>query len=233
MINIVIIGKDINYCKELINNLNAQNKNLRVCAIIDKFQEVQIALDTYDIDVILIEKIFYDSLYKSLKSYLNSIILISEQKYEFNYANINFFNKGESFESLNIKINEVFNNSNKTKIKKIIASELNYLGYNPNYIGTEYLIEAIFILYIKGAYSTDNLEKNVYALIAKKYNKTISSVKFDITYATDIMFYDCEENKLLDYLKLGYLYKPGPKKVICAVLYRIHNQRIKNGVNIK
>lgn len=208
--------------------MNAKNNNLRVCAIIDKVQEVQIALDTYDIDIILIEKIFYDSLYKSLKFYLSSIILMSEQINKYNYADINVFYKDDSFELLNSKINKVFNASDKTKVKKIISSELNYLGYNPNYIGTEYLIEAIFILYTQGVYSTDNLEKNVYAIIAKKHNKTTSSVKFDITYATDIMFYDCEENKLIDYLKLGYLYKPGPKKIICAVLYRIHNRRLKN-----
>lgn len=118
MINIVIIGNDIIYYKELINNLNAKNNNLRVCAIIDKVQEVQIALDTYDIDIILIEKIFDDSLYKSLKFYLSSIILMSEQINKYNYADINVFYKDDSFELLNSKINKVFNASDKTKSQK-------------------------------------------------------------------------------------------------------------------
>lgn len=64
--------------------------------------------------------------------------------------------------------------SRKSSIKNkgvmdYIKEELNYLGYNPKYYGTKYLEEVIYILYNNE--NINNLQKEVYPIIARKYNK--------------------------------------------------------------
>ena len=116
---------------------------------------------------------------------------------------------------------------NEQLIRRVIKDELKYLGYNPKYYGTEYLIEAIYILYTNGIDGDDNLKKVVYPIIAKKYNKTIQNIKCNIINSTNMMVYECEENKLLEYLGFFDYYKPGPKKIIEAVLGNL-DDKIKN-----
>ena len=99
-------------------------------------------------------------------------------------------------------------------------SELEKIHYNFSYIGTEYLIETIYILIINEKVSGYNLEKEIYPLVAKMYQTTIKNVKNNILNATDKMYYDCEEKILKKYIV--YNIKPTPKKIIKFVLENLY-----------
>lgn len=114
-------------------------------------------------------------------------------------------------------------NYTELNLKNNIREELEKLSYNFEYIGTEYLLEAIYLLYCSNKYYKFSLEKDVYPIIAKEYGDTPNNVKSTVIYSTDKMFYDCEEKILKKYLGKYELIKPGPKKVIRAVLKNIKN----------
>ncbi len=64
-----------------------------------------------------------------------------------------------------------------------------------------------------------NLEKNVYACIAKKYNKNKKTVKSDINKATDRMYdIKCLKNPNMKLLKIT------PKMVINDIVEQIKNE---------
>ena len=118
-----------------------------------------------------------------------------------------------------------------TKIKNIknaINEELEYLNFNFDHTGTKYLIDAIYLLYCQEIFYKFSLESQVYPIIANKYGDTASAIKGAIEYATDKMYYECDEEILREYIedeeywgKKNQNFKPGPKKIIRAVLRNI------------
>lgn len=107
------------------------------------------------------------------------------------------------------------------EIKKKICEELKKLKYNFSYIGTQYLVEAIYILYVLKKKHNCNFEKEIYPLIEENYENSANNVKCSIVYATDKMFYDCDENLLQNYIGEFYYSKPGPKTIAFAVIKKI------------
>lgn len=83
------------------------------------------------------------------------------------------------------------------------------------------MIETIYLLYISEDYYDDNLEKDIYPIVAEKYGKTAHNIKCNIINATNMMTLECEEEKIMNYLKFNAPYKPGPKTIIFEILNRI------------
>lgn len=112
-------------------------------------------------------------------------------------------------------------NEQKNEVRNKIVKELKKLKYNFSYKGTKYLVDTICIIYNLKEYYDYNLEKNIYPLIAKINKTSVNNIKCNITNATDKMCYDCDEKFLMNYLGDYKFTKPGPKKIIIAVLRRI------------
>lgn len=110
---------------------------------------------------------------------------------------------------------------NEIEIKSKIEKELKKLEYNFSYKGTIYLVDAIYVLYNLGNLKDCNLGEEVYPVVAEHFNTVANNIKCNITNSTDKMFYDCEEKVLRAYLKEFSFTKPGPKKIMEAVLKRI------------
>lgn len=110
---------------------------------------------------------------------------------------------------------------NEIKVKNKIEEELKKLEYNFSYKGTVYLVDAIYVLYNLKKAGECNLGEEVYPIVAQHYNTVSNNIKCNITNSTDKMFYDCEEKVLRAYLKEFTFTKPGPKKIMEAVLKRI------------
>lgn len=244
MINILLVEKDMNYCKKLINAINLKNENLRICSISSDLNELSIAVSKHHVDIIVMDlnlleyvKIHEKSLLNK-KQFINSIIiLLKEERIPDELANNLYIYSCISKLSNSIKkivndINclatykkyyklEVADSIEEDKVRKRITDELIYLGYNLSHNGTKYLIETIYILYILDGYYDDNLETDIYPIVAKKFGKNWNNIKCSIRYATEIMSYECEEQKLLDYLYNYTFLNPGPKTIIDAVLGRI------------
>ena len=112
-------------------------------------------------------------------------------------------------------------NESKEMIKKKICDELKKLKYNFSYIGTRYFVEAIYILYILKKNYNCNFEKEIYPLIENVYENSANNIKCSIAYATDKMFYDCDEEFLKEYIGEFYFFKPGPKTIAFAIVKNI------------
>ncbi len=110
---------------------------------------------------------------------------------------------------------------NERKLKNKIEEELKKLEYNFSYKGTVYLVDAIYVLYNLKKSGEYNLGEDVYPIVAKHYNTVANNIKCNITNSTDKMFYDCEEKVLRAYLKEFTFTKPGPKKIMEAVIKRL------------
>lgn len=70
----------------------------------------------------------------------------------------------------------------------------------------------------------DNLEANVYKIIAYKNNKTINNIKTNIIKATSLAYICQKENKINEYF--GFEIKPTPKVVISTVIQKILVQEL-------
>lgn len=108
-------------------------------------------------------------------------------------------------------------------VKNNIKNELKKLNYNFKSVGTKYMLDAIYLLDSLKMYYKFSLESDVYPAIANKYGDTASAIKGAIYYATDKMFYDCDEEVLKSYFGMYLMLKPGPKLVIRTVLKKLND----------
>lgn len=225
MYNILLIDEDLIYGSNLISSLSNYNNDIRFSAFIFNKNEIVNAVKKYCYDIILINNNLMLEYYSELEEYKNMIILLMDNKSYLKDNKILHILKSESIKQLNNMILKlvVENSSNSNVIKSVINMELKYLGYNFNYYGTKYLCDAIYILFNDKEYN-DNLKKDVYPIIAKKYNRTVQNVKCNIINATDIMICECEEKRLINYFGYCDYVKPSPKKVIQVILRKLEDR---------
>lgn len=250
MLNIVIISKDLNYSRYLINFLNSKNNNLRIIGLLIGLEELYEIKKRTTIDIILINSDCID--YKIIKdniiiqSYLKSTILISNKisrnmKDKLNvYA---YIKKQDNIEAIATIVNKLVhsitieriydsNSAKKNAIKNAIENELKYLDARTSYIGVKYLIDAIYILCNSENYYDFNLEKDIYPIIAEKYHKKVSNIKSNIIYTVNMLYIECEESKLLNYIGEYSLYKPSTKRIILAILKNIKREAYNTNFNM-
>lgn len=238
MLNVVILSEDLDYARYLMNLLNRKNNNLRILAIFTEIEELIDIVQRNSVDIILIKTntINYEILKnnKNLQSYLNSTIIIVDSTKDI-IKDLNVYSYVENSHDV-MTINKIVNDliSLKTINKYLdlktskdsilinrIEEELRYLEMKISYRGVKYLIEAICILYNLGECYYCNLEKDIYPIIAKKYHKKISNIKSNINYTVNILYLECKEEKLLNYINEYSLYKQSTKRIIFAILNNI------------
>lgn len=100
---------------------------------------------------------------------------------------------------------------------QMIVEELKKLSYNYSYRGTKYLAIAIYLLNKK---KKNNLERDIYPIIANIYGKTAHNIKCNITNATSNMYMDCREEVIEKYF--GVMLKPTPKYVIYEIMKKLN-----------
>ena len=207
-------------------------------AIFTEIEELIDIVQRNSVDIILIKTntINYEILKnnKNLQSYLNSTIIIVDSTKDI-IKDLNVYSYVENSHDV-MTINKIVNDliSLKTINKYLdlktskdsilinrIEEELRYLEMKISYRGVKYLIEAICILYNLGECYDCNLEKDIYPIIAKKYHKKISNIKSNINYTVNILYLECKEEKLLNYINEYSLYKQSTKRIIFAILNNI------------
>lgn len=109
-------------------------------------------------------------------------------------------------------------------VKKKIQKELINLGYNSQYIGTEYLSDSIYYIYLLKKKKRIKLEKDIYPIIAEKNCTTINTVKCDIIKATNRLKNDVDQLKLKEYFGYFLDMKIKPKLVMITVLNKIEQE---------
>lgn len=237
MLNLLIIDKNINNSKLLLNYISENSYQVRVHSIASNLAEGIKILNTGLIDITLmnvdndinsiihnlhtISNAFFEKYRKSIIVLSKNIDNVSSNSYIYEYVSSN-----EDISMIFLKINEIAK-SKKTQLNNSILlgkinRELEYIGYNLSYNGTKYLSECIALIY-NNYDSSENLSKNIYPIIAKKYHKTINNVKCNIMTATNSMFCECDENRLKNYFNFYAPVRPKPKLVIYTVLNKLYN----------
>ncbi len=102
--------------------------------------------------------------------------------------------------------------------KQKILKELVYIGFNIKHNGTKYIMESI--LFFKFYYKA-NTVKDIYSIIAQKYNTTSNNIKSNIIKSINYMYCESEFSKLQTYFSLVEDKKPTPKQIILTVLKNI------------
>lgn len=239
MINIILIGKDIKFFRKLINSINIENPNIKICGIADTINEMMLLISKLHIDIMLVDTDSFETKYFILnnKNYKDKVCFIISDR-----ANKVMFNNNENCIIKNQNINKVIeqintmltnklikenikqNEQEENILRKKIKKELNSIGYNYELLGTTYIEETIYILYTLKYYSGDNFEKDIYPIVAKKYGKNVHNVKCNIRNATDIMYLENKIEKLKEYFQKENLNNFKSKKIIKKVLEKINTK---------
>lgn len=109
------------------------------------------------------------------------------------------------------------------EIKNFIHNELSNFNFKMYAKGVRYLEEAIYIC-IKNENAIENLTKNVFNVIALKYNeKSYLSVKWCIEQVLKTMYNNTKMNVLCNYFNLEENLKPSLKFIIYTISCKYMN----------
>lgn len=237
MLNLLIVNKDFNNSRYLLNYISQNSFQFRVHSIVSSLEDGIKLLNTGLIDIALIytndsihditnklhtiSSSYFEKYRKSILLLSNNISEVSSNSYIYECLSSN-----EDMSMIYLKISEIAKNKitslNNCILLSKINKELKYIGYNLSYVGTKYLAECIALIY-NNYDSSENLNKNIYPIIAKKYHKSVNNIKCNITSATNSMFYECDEDRLKKYFNFYTVCRPKPKVVIYTVLNKINS----------
>lgn len=145
--------------------------------------------------------------------------------FKYNPMIYSYIYKSTPFEEIIDKINRFADYKNtcnyKENIRNRIIEELQYIDYNLSHKGTQYLIETIYHIIENNYIDIDNLSKEIYPILAKRYNTSVHNIKCNINTATTSMYYECNEDKLKNYFKFCCETKPKTKNVIYTILNKL------------
>ena len=108
------------------------------------------------------------------------------------------------------------------KIRDFIFKELSNFKFKKYTKGFKYLNEAIFIC-INDIDALDNLSKNVFPIIANKFNeKSILNVKWCIEQVVKTMYNNTEIHILCNYFDIDECIKPSLKFIIYTIVCKYY-----------
>ena len=239
MINILVADDNINYIRTLINNINKKMcTNLYTIATNGK--EVLEEMKKNKIDIILLDlqmprcnglEVLDILSTQYVDDYKNSVIVISNYydlypKFRNNPCVYSYANKINGIEYVIDEIEKLIKikkmDKFQWKLKSYIIEELKKINYNFKYNGTRYLMESIMLIIKNEKFDDMNLKRDIFPIIAKNNNKSINNIKVNINNATEMMFYDCSQEKLNDYFGYKVMTKPKTKFVISTIVKKIY-----------
>ena len=190
MLKILILTSDMESLKTLCNTILNRVENIQICGISTNLEEF----------ITLGEKLSPDIIYMNASDYLQSKFY---SKTNLAKCKIIFCNTATNFKNSPNKLLISRNSSaNQTieliknfvkqhdliRVRNVVIKILEELNFDFKILGTTYLLETILYCYENRAdYVFENLEKNVYPQIAKKYNSDANKVKWSITRAINSM----------------------------------------------
>ena len=237
MFKILLVENDIIQIKKILDYLNNININInfKIYGIAYSIQEIFNILLIEDFDMILLDyntvnndfNNFFKFIHKNnLKKYKKSIILLHNDKENIlnSYNRFYIYNCLETTyiqQDFKRNIIEFFKINKKSIVIDKIKTELKMLNFKNSYIGTKYLIDCIYQVYLKGNKYDFHLFKDILPIIARKYNKSIDCIYGSIKTAIKNMYLDCKDEILLKYFKNYEISKPKPKELITSIINNI------------
>lgn len=232
MLNMLVVIENKNLGIKLINKISETNRNIRLYNYINDEKECIKILNDRNIDFIILEVNFETSFgievlesIKNKEEFYNSVIVISNNNSQ-NYPCVfEYLKKPIKLNKLYNCIGNIYNYKELNNIalvtKNKITDFLLYLGYEISYIGTKYLIEAIFEIYYKKDYLGDNLKNNIYNVLAHKYKKSVNTIYGDIKQATKRMHENCNQTIIKDFFNLDEFRKLKVTEIIFTIINKL------------
>lgn len=237
MLNMLIADDNIDFVKLIINSILITNDKIRLIKVATDGRETLDIIKKQKIDILLLD--LNMPIYSGLDiineistietSGIPDIIaisgdtkmlpqLIKSKKVDYFFSK-NTFNL---IERLNDALTEIVVNNNTINIKQFILSELQFLGFSLKLNGTKYILESILYIYNSNNYDLiENLEKNVYPVLAKKHNTTVMNIKSNILKSINSMYITADIEKNKKYFYFDYDIKPTPKLLIEIILNKL------------
>lgn len=211
MINGLIVTENIKFAKKLFEEMHMANFRIRIIEITNEKEETVAKLKKLKIGIVFMDTdIEFCNSIRIIKNKCNVSVKLTYDKE----------NKLMDLKTIK-KVKRIIEYEDLDRKKAKVIKELQDMGYKLKHKGTLYLVDTIMQMYINQDNMIDNLQSNIYPVIAKKYHKTIINIKSSINKATECMYYECDAEKLQDYFKFYDDTKPTIKQVIFAVINRI------------
>ncbi len=239
MKNLLIIENNLSHSYFLINYICKKISDVRLYGIAITGKDAIKIINTKKVDIIILDLDLPDMTgidfinyleHHNIKEYQSSIIVIIDktellsQLNNFKYV-YTYYSKSNIEDSLinDIKLisikKEKLQQINSTE--KLIQKELHRLNFNFSYCGTHYLCECIEECLKIQEFNNINLKKDIYSILAKKYNKMTNSIKSSIFKAITEMYYTVDKNILSDYFGYQIILKPKTKDIIFTIIKKI------------
>ena len=113
------------------------------------------------------------------------------------------------------------------EVREFISEELSNFTFKRGTKGFKYLKEAIYIC-ITDIDAIENLTKNVFPIIANKYQeKSYFHVKWCINQVVNTMYNNTEIKKICNYFNLDENLKPSLKFIIYTIVCKYNKKNLK------
>lgn len=217
---ILVISNNIKNISAISNFINLNFNNNISILIANDMNSANSIINKYNINLIILESNIYNfNFYKEHLSYIPVILFTDTNNYNKkifkDYENISLCNLSYL---KNLLFNYISLTSSIESTKIEIINQLLKIGFNIKHNGTKYITDSIIIY--KFFFKTDKI-KDIYSIVAQKYNTTSNNVKSNILKSINYMYCETKFEKLKTYFSLEEDIKPTPKQIILTVLKNI------------
>ena len=227
MNKVLIYSNDLSFLKGLNNYIsNIKNLEIQMCTSLsllkenlEKISYILVIIDTNN-DMEAIN-------YKYLSNLqINNIVLLYDSLDNIEESVISdkkFILKERSLENVKALLSYDTSDENDSFLvlytKKRILNEIKGLKFEVTNIGVQYLIDCILLIKCNDALY--NFEKDIYPIVAKKYNVTSNKVKWNIYSCINNMSRNNSMERINRYLGFSYNRTPTPKVLIFTIVNKI------------
>lgn len=214
MFKLIFFNQNLNSVKKLYNNIFGSFKNLQLVGIASNENELKELNKNFSANMIVINSndISSNHIKNLLENFKVKIIFTDKAIISPNKFTI-FISKNLEIPDLKRKLSNFFAKIDENIISKKVYNLLINSNFNFKLNGTTYLLHSIVYSYINSDKKVvNNLEKNVYPHIAKKFQVSTSNIKWSIIRSI---------NNYYDTNSLGLIEKPTPKTLISEFLGQI------------
>lgn len=217
MHKILIYNDDFNLVKNLYNNVLSKLSDVKLIGMATTENEFSALCKSSNPDILLISENCKNGLeFPAILNNIQSKIIFCNNSTKYRNSKNNIYISEESdYNSIAKNLSKFMNKADKRDFHKKFYNVLWDLNFDFKLIGTKYLLESIIYSYeTKDLFLFENLEKNIYPYIAKKFNTSVSNVKWSIIRSVNNM------NTYLD--PTEYPEKVTPKTLISEIITNYH-----------
>ena len=227
MNKVLIYSNDLSFLKGLNNYIsNIKNLEIQMCTSLSLLKE-NLKKISYILVIIDTNNDMEAINYKYLSNLqINNIVLLYDSLDNIDERVIEdkkFILKERSLENVKALLSYDTSDENDSFLvlytKKRILNEIKGLKFEVTNIGVQYLIDCILLIKCNDALY--NLEKDIYPIVAKKYNVTSNKVKWNIYSCINNMSRNNSMERINRYLGFSYNRTPTPKVLIFTIVNKI------------